>query len=797
MFRLRSRLFAVLALSMLWCCVQIAGVAAQTAPAGDASGAQQASQPAAQAQQQLPAEIAGPIDRLTKGIEDAEHAVQQLKDLDEGLGRLRTDVEGILTQSTETAEKLRPRLEEIRGQIEKLGPPPGKDAPAETPSIAGERTRLTTEATVVDGAIKAAELTWVRARQLIERITVLRHSLFARNLLQRLPSPLLPALWRDAASKYPAVGWRVNYLWSDWWSWAQRKQLELSILVLSSIAVFLVLRLLAWRLTNRNRFKSRTQPPSFFERALSVSWTAPARMLPGVAAALLLYGGLDAIELLFPPWDEVGAGGLKGILLFVAVATLVKTVLAPKEPAWRLVELSDASARRITRLLQGIAAVYALDYILTECSRAFFVPLALSVVQSFATSLAFAALLIGLLLTPFTPKEGTADGRVVSRHDPRWLKAPLWVIALGLIGVSLLGYVSLGRFIAQQIVVTGVVALIAGLGYLAIRALTREPSETTRPVGSMLEARFGLDAPKRNQIARLTEAALTIALGFAILPVLMLQWGFSGADIRDWLKSLLFGFEIGQFRISLARILLGIVLFVALLLVTRLIQRWLRDRVLNQARVDPGISNSIETVAGYTGIGLAALLAISYAGFDITNLAIVAGALSVGIGFGLQSIVNNFVSGLILLIERPVKVGDWIVVGTQEGIVRRISVRATEIETFDRASLIIPNSLLITGTVTNWTHRNMLGRVVIRVSTSPKANPDVVLEVLSEVARKTAGILEQPEPLVAFDTLGREQLEFSLSVHVADITRTAKVKTSLRRDILVRLRERNADPVVA
>ena len=128
-------------------------------------------------------------------------------------------------------------------------------------------------------------------------------------------------------------------------------------------------------------------------------------------------------------------------------------------------------------------------------------------------------------------------------------------------------------------------------------------------------------------------------------------------------------------------------LFIALLFATRLFQRWLRERALQQTRMDPGIVNSIDTVVGYAGIALASLLAISYAGFDITNLAIVAGALSIGVGFGLQSIVNNFVSGLILLIERPIKVGDWIVLGDQQGNVRRISVRATEIETFDRASL--------------------------------------------------------------------------------------------------------------
>jgi len=189
-------------------------------------------------------------------------------------------------------------------------------------------------------------------------------------------------------------------------------------------------------------------------------------------------------------------------------------------------------------------------------------------------------------------------------------------------------------------------------------------------------------------------------------------------------------------RASLARILFGIVLFIAMLFATRLFQRWLRERALQQTRMDPGIVNSIDTVVGYAGIALASLLAISYAGFDITSLAIVAGALSIGVGFGLQSIVNNFVSGLILLVERPIKVGDRVVIGDQQGIVRRISVRATEVETFTRASLIVPNSELITGRVLNWTHRDSLGGASVRVGVAYDADPEQVLGILRACAKQ-------------------------------------------------------------
>ena len=193
--------------------------------------------------------------------------------------------------------------------------------------------------------------------------------------------------------------------------------------------------------------------------------------------------------------------------------------------------------------------------------------------------------------------------------------------------------------------------------------------------------------------------------------------------------------------------------------------------------MDPGIVNSIDTVVGYAGIALAALLALSYAGFDITNLAIVAGALSVGIGFGLQSIVNNFVSGLILLIERPIKVGDRIVVGDQQGLVRRISVRATEIETFDRASLIVPNSELITGRVLNWTHRNSLGAVSVKVGVSYAADPEQVIAILRKCALDHPDVLRFPEPSAVFENFGDSALMFDLRISLPEISKAVAVQS--------------------
>jgi small-conductance mechanosensitive channel len=255
------------------------------------------------------------------------------------------------------------------------------------------------------------------------------------------------------------------------------------------------------------------------------------------------------------------------------------------------------------------------------------------------------------------------------------------------------------------------------------------------------------------------------------------------------MRSALFGFQIGEFRISLLRIMLAPLLFLGLIFATRVGQRWLDKGVLKSKRIDQGIANSIHTAVGYAGFIVAALVAISYGGLDITNFAIVAGALSVGIGFGLQSIINNFVSGLILLVERPIKVGDRVSVKGQVGFVRRISVRSTEIETGDKASLIVPNSDLIMSAVTNWTHRNALGTATVKVTVAYRSDPEQVRDILQKVAAECPLILQHPAPGVGFDNFGADGLEFSLGTVIPDVTKAPAVESDLRYRILKAFRE--------
>jgi small-conductance mechanosensitive channel len=225
------------------------------------------------------------------------------------------------------------------------------------------------------------------------------------------------------------------------------------------------------------------------------------------------------------------------------------------------------------------------------------------------------------------------------------------------------------------------------------------------------------------------------------------------------------------------------------ILLTRAVQRWLMSRLLPRTTMEPSLQQSVSAIFGYVAFIAIVVLALAELGIDLQRIALIAGALSVGIGFGLQSVVSNFVSGLILLTERPIRVGDWIVVGGEEGYVRRISVRATEVETFDRASVLVPNSEFITGTVKNWTHANLTGRLSIPVGVAYHSDVEKVRDILVGCASEHAQVLKVPPPRALFLNFGASALEFELRCYLGNIDNILLVRSDLHYAILKGFRE--------
>ncbi len=264
-------------------------------------------------------------------------------------------------------------------------------------------------------------------------------------------------------------------------------------------------------------------------------------------------------------------------------------------------------------------------------------------------------------------------------------------------------------------------------------------------------------------------------------------WGLSDTTLLELRDVITGGFEIGTVNIVPVKMIVALLSFAVMLSIIGWIKRRMDKSWLNRSRMDRGSKEAMISLTGYLGVAVGFLIALSIAGVQLANLALIAGALSVGIGFGLQNIVNNFVSGVILLFERPIKTGDWIMVGSTEGYVKKISIRSTQIQTFDRSDVIVPNSELISGQVTNWMFRDSLGRVVLPVGVAYGSDTELVKSILLDIAYQHPSVITKSpilsKPWVLFRTFGDSSLNFELRCYIREVDNRLTVMSDMNFEI--------------
>ncbi len=253
-------------------------------------------------------------------------------------------------------------------------------------------------------------------------------------------------------------------------------------------------------------------------------------------------------------------------------------------------------------------------------------------------------------------------------------------------------------------------------------------------------------------------------------------------------------FKLGENDISMATIFYMLFAFLLLNFIAKRIKKLLVEKILVKANVEKGVRATVGTVTRFVIVVIGTAVIIQTAGIDLTALTLVAGALGVGIGFGLQNITDNFISGIIILFEKPIKVGDRIEVGEVQGNVIAISFRATQVLTNDNISVIVPNSEFISSRVINWSHNDRNIRFKIPVGVSYKEDPDKIRRILLKVAEENENILRVPEPTVLFDEYGDSSLNFILAVWTGTYTdRPRMLKSQLYFEIFREFKEHNVE----
>lgn len=742
---------------------------------------------------------AASIDKLQATLDEVEKTLERPNLSDAGLQALRTSVDPIAPAARAAIDELVPKCEAIKARVEQLGSKPDDktqdgQAPVEDPTVTAERADQQKAYSEVEGLLKRARLIAVRADQVASSITARRRALFAKSLFEQVSSIASPQLWSDVARELPRHLQAVASLFSEWFNGVNGALDDARLpLFWTSLAVILTLSVgLLWA---SRRILSRDPTiaePSRSRKCLGAWWVALSIALPvvvAVAAIRLDFSGFGLTNgRLAPFWRSAGLGAVS----IAATVGLTRGLLAPTRPNWRLLRRTDSEAARTFGLAVTLISIIAVTHLLETLNDIVGASLAFSVAtRGFHAAVVAIVLCIGLWrLDPKDANDSCLGPSVTRERD--WFglfRLAAWPVTLAIIVSISIGYITFANFLINQLVLVGAILSVLFLSTTLVDEVIAGATAEKNGFGNRLRAILGLRQNGFVLLGIVTSGVLRLALYMLAALLVVAPWGLQSSDVSFDVAAAFFGFRLGDITISPAGILVAIAIFVTIYGLARSALGWLDKSLLPHTGLDVGLRNSVRTSLGYVGFVAAAALALGYLGLNVEKLAILAGALSVGIGFGLQSIVNNFVSGLILLWERAVRVGDWIIVGNDQGFVRRINVRSTEIETFDRSQVIIPNSSLVTGVVKNLVRNDRTGRIVIPITVAGSADPEQVREVLFAIAKAHELVLKFPAPQILFTSMSAAALTFELAAYVADVESAVRVRSDLHFEIHKRFKD--------
>lgn len=761
-----------------------------------------------------PAPVHAQVATVATTAEQVRQAGQVLQEADRRLAHVRREMADVEStdsyrmlveqalqsqrEGEDVARRLAPALEQVDARIAQLGEVAEGDT--EGRDLAAQRRELAAERSAVDSLIKRGNLLAVEARQLGETVERMRVQQFSRQLGQRVASPLSPLLWSKVAAQLPEDLRRVESVLeqgSRTLTAALRRHGWLWPALALGLALVMVFPLrLGLRALGRRLAASERAPQGRLRRTgLAVWLLLVGTLLPGGAAALLV-GTLRSIDGVAPRLALVADQFVLASFLAAFIASLSACLLVPKRPSWRLLPIDDLAAAKLRKYAWMAAGLMWTSLMLRALNNASRSSQITGVALDGLLALGYIGLIGAMLVTlarlyrrqQQLEARGEAPARA-RRGGNGWLvlmrvAGHLTVIAA--LVAALCGWINLGLYAAEQMIWMGVVALALLLllkfaDDLALRLFAQD-SRSGR--GLMLVT--GITDGRLEQLGVLLSALLRVGLVLLAIAAVAVPQGNSNL-LTGWLDTLRNGLSIGDTVLRPGAFIRALLVLGIGLGVVQLLHRWLADTYLPRTGMDLGGRNSVSTVARYLGYFLVGLWTLGALGIGFEKLALVVSALSVGIGFGLQAITQNFVSGLILLAERPVRIGDWVRIGDAEGDVRRISVRATEIQVGDRSTIVVPNSELITKPLRNMTMSNPLGRIQIQFKVPLSTDIVVLRQLLLDTYRSHEQVMDEPAPSFQVDSIDGGMISVSGYGHVGSPRQVGGVRSDLLIELLQRL----------
>ncbi len=670
------------------------------------------------------------------------------------LGDWVKDIDGLKARATACVPATEKTIQKLNNDLGALGVP----GPKEPQEVTRQRKALGEERTAQENRLATCRVIIQRSDELTKKITQLEQQLRARHFLARGPSVFTllkdKRLSRETLLATTGVFVRVHsgidYLTAS-------KVAALALIVAAALLVGGWLRRSLGSWVQGHQWHTNLSSQLGQSLVTSFAHYAPYLLASIAASIFFLVVTWQARPI---PYLSVLAFGLPPYFFTLA---LIHVFLWPCPPAATWLPIPADVGKALARRLKVFALLALLGYLLFASLLTYSLPDPVL----FLARAVFAVVLFVNLAWAFW-----LLGHIPALAKTRWLRGGLVIVLLGLLVAELAGYrnLSVGATSAVfgTLIAFGIVWLVSRLLREMHDGLDKGRHAWHRRVRTALALQPGDPVPG------LLWARLIVTLFlWAVFVVWLLEiWGLPEALKQQLYQWAVDGITVGSLTVNPARIVLAIIALTVLLGFGGWLRSRLKRKWLPRTRMDRGAREATVTISGYFAIALAMLIALAVSGFEFTNLAIIAGALSVGIGFGLQTIVNNFVSGLILLFERPIKTGDWIVVGNTEGYVKRIRIRSTEIQTFDRADVIVPNSDLISSQVTNWMLKDPRGRIRIPVSVAYGSDTEKVRDILLQLAAEHGEIINDgssPQPRVLFLVFGESSLDFELRCHIKNI----------------------------